>query len=215
VTGPMHGATADAAARWWRAYQLAENDQVDELRRLAAAGDEEASRQLAGWLSDRAYPRGMADPAKLEEAIEVIRPVADAGDDVADRWLARWLADCDRLDQLRERAAADSDHASRELARLLADHDLLDELRARAAATDDPYALRELARRLIERDLATDLRHLLETADPDNRQLILDSVAGASSAWPNAVRVLAAFGHRPSQMHLTTRAPAHHPNPPA
>ena len=92
---------------------------------------------------------------------------------------------------------------------------ILAEWNTRVAASDDPYALRELARRLIERDLATDLRYLLETADPDNRQLILDSVAGASSAWPNAVRVLAAFGHRPSQMHLTTRAPAHHPNPPA
>jgi hypothetical protein len=202
VTGPMRGDTTDDAARWWRAYQLAGSDQVDELRGLAAAGDDEASRQLASWLSDRAYPRGVADPAKFDEAIDVIRPVADAGDDVADLWLARWLADCDRIEELRERAGVGSDHASRELARLLADHDLLDELRTRASASDEHYALRELARRLIERDMHRELRELLMTSDADQRQLILGAVSGASSAWPNAVRVLADFGHRASQHHL-------------
>ena len=65
VTGLMRGDTTDDAARWWRAYQLAESDQVDELRGLAAGGDDEASRQLASWLSDRAYPRGVADPANF------------------------------------------------------------------------------------------------------------------------------------------------------
>lgn len=177
----------------------------DELRELAAGGDDEASRQLASWLSDRAYPRGVADPAKFEETIDVIRPVADAGDDVADLWLARWLADCDRIEELRERAGAGSDHASRELARLLADHDLLNELRTRASASDEHHALGEPARRLIERDLDGELRELLEAADADKRQLILDAVDGASSAWPNAVRVLAGFGHRASQHHLVLR----------
>jgi hypothetical protein len=189
----------DDAARWWRAYRLAENDQVDELRGLARAGDDHASRQLAGWLSDRAFRGGVSDSAKLREAIEVIRPLADNGDDDAELWLTRWLADCDRLEELRERAGVGSDRASRELARLLADHDLLDELRDRVSATGDDYALRELARRLIENDMDTDLRELLETADADTRQQILDTAAGASSEWINAVRVLADFGHKASR----------------
>jgi hypothetical protein len=67
---PLDEDTEDAA-QWWRAYVLAENDQVEELRELAAAGDSHARRQLASWLSDR---------ARSEEAIEVIRPLADAGD---------------------------------------------------------------------------------------------------------------------------------------
>ena len=43
------------------------------------------------------------------------------------------------------------------------------------------------------------------TSDADQRQLILGAVSGASSAWPNAVRVLADFGHRASQHHLVLR----------
>ena len=50
------GDEASDAARWWRAYCLADSDQVDELRELAAAGDEHARRQLASWLSERAFP---------------------------------------------------------------------------------------------------------------------------------------------------------------
>jgi hypothetical protein len=199
VAGLMSGDMTDDAARWWRAYQLAENDQVDELRGLAAAGDDEASRQLASWLSDRAFRGGVADSAKLQEAIEVIRPLADSGDDDAELWLTRWLADCDRLDELRQRARTGSGHASRELARLLADHDLLDELRDRVSAAGDHYALRELARRLIEGDMDTDLRELLEASDADTRQQIFDTAGGASSAWMNAVRVLADFGHKASR----------------
>jgi hypothetical protein len=91
------------AARWWRAYQLAEHDQADELRSLAAAGDDHARRQLAGWLYDRAFPGAEPDPAVLGEAIELIRPLAEAGDDVAELWLARWLADGNRLAELRAR----------------------------------------------------------------------------------------------------------------
>jgi hypothetical protein len=123
---------ASDAAGWWRAYQLAEHDQADELRKLAAAGDDHARRQLASWLSDRAFPGAEPDPAVLGEAIELIRPLADDGDDVAELWLAQWLADCDRLAELRERADSGSYHAVRKLAQLLADHDQLDELRARA-----------------------------------------------------------------------------------
>jgi Spy/CpxP family protein refolding chaperone len=202
VADPAHGDETDDAARWWRAYQLAENDQVDELRRLAGAGDDHARRQLASWLSDRAFPVEMAGQATMEEAIEVIRPLADAGDDVAELWLARWLADGDRLDELRERAGTGGYHASRELARLLADHDLLDELRDRIPAAGGHYALRELARRLIERDMDQELRELIEAADADTRPLILDAAGGASSKWMNALRVLADFGHKASRMHL-------------
>jgi len=35
------------AAQWWQAYCLAENDEVDELRRRADRGDNHARRQLA------------------------------------------------------------------------------------------------------------------------------------------------------------------------
>jgi hypothetical protein len=214
VAGLMDGDTTDDAARLWRAYQLAENDQVDELRQLAAAGDDEASRQLASWLSDRAFRGGVADPAKLQEAMEVIRPLADNGDDDAELWLTRWLADCDRLEELRQRAGTGSDHASRELDRLLADHDLIDELRDRASIGSDRYALRELTRRLIETDRSRELRELLEGADADTRQQILDAAGGASSASINAVRVLADYGHRASCHHLArTQARKGTPNP--
>ena len=147
----LPGKTAEDAERWWRAYQLAGSDQVGELRRLAAAGDEHAGRQLASWLSDR---------DSLDEAIEVIRPLADAGDDVAELWLARWLADCGRLEELSRRADGGSYHASRKLARCLAVHDLLDELRARADAGSYP-ALQELAEWLANRERLGELRALL------------------------------------------------------
>lgn len=45
------GDDAGDAARWWRAYVLAENDRENELRELAAAGDDSARRHLASWLS--------------------------------------------------------------------------------------------------------------------------------------------------------------------
>jgi hypothetical protein len=114
------GDTSEDAERWWRAYRLAENDQAGELRDHAAAGDEHARRQLAGWLADR---------ARTGEATEVIRPLADAGDEVAELWLACWLADGDRLGELHQRAAGGSYPALHELAEWLADHERLDELR--------------------------------------------------------------------------------------
>jgi hypothetical protein len=159
MTHPL-GETAEDAERWWRAYRLAGNDQVDELRELAAAGDEHARRQLASWLSDRGYAGSLPDRARLDEAIEVIRPLADAGDDVAELWLARWLADCGRLGELRQRAGRGSCHASRELARCLAGHDMLNELRARADAGSYP-ALEELAEWLSGREHLGELRALL------------------------------------------------------
>jgi hypothetical protein len=114
------GDTGEDAEQWWRAYQLAENDQAGELRERAGEGDEHARRQLAGWLADR---------ARTGEAIDVIRPLADAGDDMAQLWLARWLADADLLDELRQRAASGSYPALHELAGWLAGHQRLDELR--------------------------------------------------------------------------------------
>jgi hypothetical protein len=157
----LPGETAAEAQRWWRAYQLAGSDQVDELRRLTAAGDEHARRQLASWLSDRAYTGScFPDRDRLDEAIEVIRPLADAGDDVAELWLARWLADCGHLEELRQRADRGGYHASRKLARTLAGHDMLDELRARAGAGSYP-ALEELAEWLASREHLGELRALL------------------------------------------------------
>ena len=132
VTQPV-GHRLDDQARWWHACQLAENNQVDELRRLAAAGDDHARRQLASWLSDRAG----SDAAKMAEAIEVIHPLADTGDDVAELWLARWLADHDHLGELRERASAKGGHhALCELARRLAELNKPGELRELALAAD-------------------------------------------------------------------------------
>jgi hypothetical protein len=113
--------TAQDAERWWRAYQLAENDQAEELSERAEAGDEHARRQLASWLSDR---------ARTGEAIKVIRPLADGGDRVAERFLARWLADGDHVDELRGRAGAGSYPALYELAEWLSRHEHLAELRA-------------------------------------------------------------------------------------
>lgn len=131
VTRPV-GHELDDQAQWWHAYQLAENNQADELRRLAATGDDHARRQLASWLSDRAW----SDRAEMEEVIEAIRPLADAGDDVAELWLARWLADCDLLDELRSRAAAGGHHALCELSRRLAERNRPGELRELAVAAD-------------------------------------------------------------------------------
>jgi hypothetical protein len=197
------GNQASDAVRWWRAYQLAENDQDDELRKLAAAGDDHARRQLASWLSDRAFPYGEPDRAKLGEAIEAIRPLADAGDDEADLWLARWLADCDRLAELRERADSGSYHASRKLARRLADHDMLDELRARAGR-GDYHAYYALIKTLADRDVHEELRQRVEGGDIGTRQLMFE-VIGGSPVGMNAARVLADLGHKASQAHLARR----------
>ena len=192
MAGPLSAVTEDAA-QWWRAYLLAENDQVDELRALTAAGDDHARRQLASWLSDRAAcGRTVSDRAMMEEAIEVILPLADAGDDVAGLWLARWLADYDHLDELRRRAASGSYHAVRELARRLAELDMLDELRRHADSGSSP-ALRELARRLAQRDMHAELRELAVAAEPGKRQLILEA-AGEGAYELDVQRVIADLG---------------------
>jgi hypothetical protein len=119
ASGSQDSASEDQA-RWWRAYVLAENDRIDELRQHAEAGDDHAQRQLASWLSDR---------RQIDEAITVIRPLADAEDDIAQLWLARWLAERDDVDELRRRAGTGDSHALRYLAGWLADQGCLDELR--------------------------------------------------------------------------------------
>lgn len=119
ASGSQDSASEDQA-RWWRAYVLAENDRIDELRQHAEAGDDHAQRQLASWLSDR---------RQIDEAITVIRPLADRDDDIAQLWLARWLAERDHLDELRQRAETGDSHALHHLAGWLADHGCLDELR--------------------------------------------------------------------------------------
>jgi hypothetical protein len=193
------GDEADDAARWWRAYVLAENGQVDELRKSAARGDDHARRQLADLLGDR---------DRIEEAIEAIRPLADAGDDVADLWLARWLADRDDLDELRQRADGGSYHASRELATRLAEHDRYDELRERASASGGDYALCELAGWLAQRDMHRELRELAVSADPDRRQLILEAAGAAhpgSVGGMDVLRVLADLGNKRGRAFLARR----------
>jgi hypothetical protein len=196
----LPGEQASDAARWWRAYQLAENDQADELRELAAAGDDHARRQLASWLSDRAGD----DRARLGEAIELIYPLADAGDEVAELWLARWLADCDRVSELRQRADRGGYHASRLLARLLADHGMAGELRERASA-GDYHALRALVRWLAEHDMGEELRDLVTGADAGTQPLIFDVASEEGSPGMNALRVLAGLGHKTSRSRLAFR----------
>lgn len=119
MTHPLSN-TAEDAERWWRAYQLADNDQAGELRERADLGDEHARRQLASWLANR---------GRTGEAIEVIHPMAGAGDEEAELWLARWLADGDHLSELRQHAADGSYPALHELAEWLAGHERVDELR--------------------------------------------------------------------------------------
>ena len=227
------GDEASDAARWWRAYTLAESDQVDELRKLAAAGHDHARRQLASWLSERAFPYERPDRAKLGEAFDAIRPLADAGDEVAELWLVRWLADSHRLDELRQRADRGSYHAGRLLARCLAGHDMLDELRQRAnrgsyhasrqldarlaghdrydelreraSASGGDHALSELARRLAERDMHRELRELAVSADPDRRQLILEAAGAGLTCGMDVLRVLADLGDRRGRFGLARR----------
>jgi hypothetical protein len=192
------GEDTEDTPQWWQAYVLAENDEVDELRERAAAGDDHARRQLASWLSDR---------TKMEEAIEVIRPLADAGDDVAELWLARWLADDDHLHELRQRAGSSSYHALRELARWLAEHDMNGELRelAAAAGTDrrrlilhaaaeagsagidvlrlrvdlgDDSARGQLARRLAREGHLDELRERAESGDRYARYWLAEGLNG-------------------------------------
>ncbi|HEX4087227.1 MAG TPA: hypothetical protein VHZ33_00860 [Trebonia sp.] len=184
-------------ADWWRAYVLAQDGQVDELRRLANSGDDHARRQLAGLLADRVETAG---------AIEAIRPLADAGDDAAERSLARWLADAGSLDELRQRAAAGSWHAACELVPLLARHDLDDELRERASPDDGYLALRALARRLAERGSLDALRELVADVEPGLRPLVIDAAGdGASGGGLEALRLLADWGDRKCQAGLTRR----------
>ncbi|MDQ2815246.1 MAG: hypothetical protein M3Z75_26230 [Actinomycetota bacterium] len=119
MSGAQDCASEDQA-RWWRAYVLAENDRISELRQHAEAGDDHARRQLASWLSDR---------RRIDEAITVILPLADADDDIAQLWLARWLAEREDADELRRRAGTGDPHALWHLASWLADQGTLGELR--------------------------------------------------------------------------------------
>lgn len=187
--------------RWWRAWQLAESDQPDQLRQLAAAGDEHARRELARWLADRAGSSG--GPGLLSEAVELIRPLADGGDDVAELWLARWLADSGGTGELRERADAGSVHARQQLAGHLASEGRLGELRERADGGDTD-ALAALAGALAARDLHSELRQLLQAAGEQTRQQVFAALGGSAGGMPT-LRVLADAGHRPSANQLVRR----------
>jgi hypothetical protein len=154
-------AEASDAARWWRAYSLAENGDVDELRQRADGGDDHARRQLAYWMAERARPR---------EAIALIRPLADAGEDIAQLWLARWLAECDQAGELRHRADAGDDHALCELVGWLAVHGRLAELRE-LISIDSGLAALQAFWRTWQVDIGV-LRLLADAGDNDaQRQL--------------------------------------------
>jgi hypothetical protein len=105
------------AVSWWEAYQLADTDEIGELRARAAAGDEHARWALARWLADR---------GRCDEAADLIRPLADTGDDLACMWLARWLTD-ER--ELGERAFAGDFHCMQALADIFAVQGRVEELR--------------------------------------------------------------------------------------
>jgi hypothetical protein len=149
----------DDAARWWRAYVLAEDDQEDALRRLADGGDDHAQRELARWLAER---------GRTAEAITLIRPLADAGEDLAQLWLARWLAGDDRVGELRHRADVGDDHAWPELFDWLAWHDL-DQLRV-LTATLDGRPLQLLTNWLARQGNIEVLRIGADTGDDDARR---------------------------------------------
>jgi hypothetical protein len=170
AAGPKQGghALADSpareasdAARWWQAYSLADNGEVDELRQRADGDDDHARQQLAYWMSERGRPR---------EAIALIRPLADAGEDIAQLWLARWLAECDQAGELRQRANAGDDHAPYELAAWLAAHGRLAELRE-LISTEGGLAALQAFWRTWQVDIEV-LRLLADAGDDDaQRQL--------------------------------------------
>jgi hypothetical protein len=152
---------ASDAARWWQAYLLAENGEVDELRQRADSGDDHARQQLAYWISERGRP---------QEAIALIRPLADAGEDIAQLWLARWLAENDQAGELRQRANAGDDHALYELAGWLAVHGRLAELRE-VISIDGGLAALQAFWRTWQADIGV-LRLLADAGDDDaQRQL--------------------------------------------
>ena len=149
------------AARWWQAYSLAENGELDELRQRAGGGDDHARRQLAYWMGER---------GRLQEAIALIRPLADAGEDIAQLWLARWLGGCDQAGELRQRADAGDDHALYELAGWLAAHGRLTALRELVSAEGGLAALQAFWR-TWQVDVGV-LRLLADAGDDDaQRQL--------------------------------------------
>src|SRR6266568_1029732 len=119
---------ASDAARWWRAYDLAKNDQADELRALAAAGGYHALQELARRLAERNMAGELRDlavaadpgdrPLILRAArdayspgMDVTRVCADLGDEIARHGLIRWLARNGHLDELRQRAASGDEYA--------------------------------------------------------------------------------------------------------
>ena len=96
---------ASDAARWWQAYSLAENYEVDELRQRADAGDDHALYELAGWLAAHGRLTELRELVSTEGGLaalqafwrtwqvdlEVLRLLAQAGDNDAQRQLAHWL----------------------------------------------------------------------------------------------------------------------------
>ncbi|MEV6847780.1 tetratricopeptide repeat protein [Actinoplanes sp. NPDC051411] len=90
----------------WLLELLRERGSIDELRRLAAAGDTYAREQLVGLLRDR---------GNLDEAVAVLRRPADGGDGWAIRELVGLLLEQGQIDEaiavLSRRANAGDEHA--------------------------------------------------------------------------------------------------------
>jgi hypothetical protein len=145
------------AVSWWEAYQLADTDEIGELRARAAAGDEHARWALARWLADR---------GRCDEAADLIRPLADTGDDLACRWLARWLSD-ER--ELSERAFAGDFHSLQVLADIFAVQGRVDELR-QVLCTADGRVRPELAAWLARQGRVDVLEVAADAGDEESQR---------------------------------------------
>lgn len=120
-------ATDDDAYR--TAARLADREDLAELRRLAAAGDQAAT----GWLV-----RVLTRQDRTDEAVVLLREAAGSGSAPAARRLAEMLAAAGHLDEavgvLRERADAGSVGAAHQLVGLLTRHGRISDLAAETAA---------------------------------------------------------------------------------
>jgi predicted negative regulator of RcsB-dependent stress response len=167
---------------------LREQGRVDELRELAAAGDDYAAARLA-------------DVLREQGRVDELRELVAAGDDYAAGWLADVLREQGRVDELRELVAAGNTSAAGWLVEVLAEQGGVDELGERAAAGDGYAALR-LADVLVERGHVEEALQLLRDRAangddyPANRQLIdLLVEQGSIDEALQVLRDRAAAGH--------------------
>jgi hypothetical protein len=145
-TGP--GATEMLEAlRWLLKSDVAQQGDIDELRRRAAEDGSDATLELV----DRLWAIGQHD-----EALDWLRRRAEAGDWKAAERLCRRLAELGLVDELRHRADNGDLDAPEGLAPLLAKLDLVDELRQRAD-NGDGHAANALVAWLVEKGRVKEL----------------------------------------------------------